>query len=182
MEQAVKAMEAPDRFGFMENKTDAGRRVRTSSAFWRTAQNVAKQLLKLPESEEYWYQKIAWANLFPVAPSDGGNPSAALIEAQRPIAKEILNATIKYYKPTHILFETGWDYWLNYKGFSMLDGFYEDKRLPDESGIVIKKGHIETAKVVIASRPENKIAIIPTELTKERFYAETVIKAFESLE
>ena len=85
------------------------------SAFWRTAKLISSEIVGFSPDEANWYERIAWANLFPQRRAKAENPSDHLISAQRPIARKLLNQTIDVYKPTHILFVTGWDDWLYYR-------------------------------------------------------------------
>ena len=105
-----------------------------------------------------------------------------MISAQRPIAKKLLNQTIDVYKPTHILFVTGWDHWLYYrtdhkKGDHfqcMLDGIPEAeiKAIADRKKAVIWGGLCRGAKIVIANRPERKA---------ETEYVKSVLRAFQDI-
>ena len=116
VEKAYRALFAKRRYGFIEeNRIKHHYDTIARSAFWRTAKLISSEIVGFPPDEANWYERIAWANLFPAAPSEGGNPSDHLISAQRPIARKLLNQTIDIYKPTHILFVTGWDDWLYYR-------------------------------------------------------------------
>ena len=116
VEKAYHALFAKRRYGFIEeNRVKHHYDTIARSAFWRTAKLISSQIVGFSPDEANWYERIAWANLFPAAPSEGGNPSDPLISAQRQIAKKLLSQTIDVYKPTHILFVTGWDYWMYYR-------------------------------------------------------------------
>ena len=58
----------------------AGHRVE-NSPFWRTVHEVADRLG--PDASRPWWSRVAWANLYPIAPNDHkGNPEGVLREDQ----------------------------------------------------------------------------------------------------
>lgn len=182
-ETGTRAVCEKNRYAFFEENKKENYDTVARSAFWRTTRTVSRVLIGFPEDEENWYERIAWANLFPVAPSEGGNPSGKLISSQRSVAKKILKTTIDAYQPTHILFETGWDYWMYYRKNSknknaqyecMLDGIPKSdiRKISGIKGTVLWYGRIGDSKIVIAIRPERK---------DEEKYAEEVLKAFYKL-
>jgi len=76
--------------------------VKTSeSPFWRYAGMIAQTLLDT--QDDSWSKKIAWTNLYKVAPAKEGNPSHALCKKQLPSCKQILEEELRILKPTHIL-------------------------------------------------------------------------------
>lgn len=183
VEKAYRALFAKHRYGFIEeNRIKHHYDTIARSAFWRTAKLISSEIVGFPPDEANWYERIAWANLFPATPSEGGNPSDHLISAQRPIARKLLNQTIDVYKPTHILFVTGWDDWLYYrtdhkKGDHfqcMLDDIPEAeiKAIADRKKAVIWGGLCRGAKIVIANRPERKA---------ETEYVKSVLRAFQDI-
>ena len=183
MEKAYRALFAKRRYGFIEeNRIKHHYDTIARSAFWRTAKLISSEIVGFSPDEANWYERIAWANLFPAAPSEGGNPSDHLISAQRPIVRKLLNQTIDVYKPTHILFVTGWDDWLYYRTDHkkedhfqcMLDGIPEAeiKAIADRKKAVIWGGLCRGAKIVIANRPERKA---------ETEYVKSVLRAFQDI-
>lgn len=182
-EKACHALFAKHRYGFIEeNQIKHHYDTIAKSAFWRTAKLISSEIVGFPLDEKYWYERIAWANLFPVAPSEGGNPSDHLISAQRQVAKKLLNQTIAVFKPTHILFVTGWNRWMYYETDDKKDGHFqcmldgipeaEMKNITDEKKAVIWRGMCRNAKIVIANRPERK---------PEAEYAKKVLQAFQNI-
>ncbi len=76
------------------------------SAFWRVIKELSTHVCK----KEDWWNWIAWDNLYKRAPSEGGNPSAALRKKQLSVCKEILEEEIKLLNPNTIIFFTsGWE-------------------------------------------------------------------------
>ncbi|MEL6477322.1 MAG: hypothetical protein AAFR17_08330 [Pseudomonadota bacterium] len=74
------------------------------SAFWRIARRV---LAELTASGEDWSSHLAWSNLYKVAPWEGGNPGAKLMDYQWGLAARLLRAELDLFQPRHILFVTG---------------------------------------------------------------------------
>lgn len=188
IEEAYKAINDCDRFEWVqENRTKYGelKDYTNSSAFWTYAHAVLNRLngLDIDAKDSTWYERIVWANLYPVAPSEGGNPSDGVIQAQREPAKELFIQAIEYYKPTHILLETGWDYWFHYRVGRKQYGYFVDESYvePDYSEVgdpsknkehVIWSGLMAKCPTVIAKRPE---------LRNKTEYVENVVKAFEDI-
>lgn len=81
-----------------------GHRV-ASSPFWRTAHEVVEALT--PGSAQ-WFSRVAWANLYPIAPNDvKGNPEGALRDIQIRPAAEFLDAVIETLSPRLVLVLAG---------------------------------------------------------------------------
>ncbi len=81
---------------------DAHGLIKTSELpFWRYAGIIAQALLDTRDNS--WSKKIAWTNLYKVAPAKEGNPSDALCNKQLPSCRQILEEELRILKPTHIL-------------------------------------------------------------------------------
>ena len=81
-----------------------GHRVR-NSPFWRVAHEVTNALAP---GDSPWFSRLAWANLYPVAPNDvKGNPGGALLEAQTRPAAAFLDAAIRGIEPRLVLVTGG---------------------------------------------------------------------------
>ena len=130
------------------------------SPFWNYTKEIHAKLYR--SSPERWFESIAWSNLYKVSPSKG-NPSAKSLRLQKDICSKILDYEIDVIKPTHILFETGYN-WV-----------FENITINGEK---CDNGHVEwigtykKAKCVISCRPERK--------NKEEF-ADHIVKAFNSI-
>ena len=49
-----------------------------------------------PDSDSPWYARLAWVNLYPVAPENPpGNPGGPLREAQDPLVGDLLRAVVE---------------------------------------------------------------------------------------
>jgi uracil-DNA glycosylase len=55
---------------------------------------------------EPWYHKIAWSNLYKVAPFRGGNPNSSLQRLQRKYCLDILKYEIEILKPEYVVMLT----------------------------------------------------------------------------
>lgn len=127
-----------------------------------------------------WFETIVWSNIYKIAPKENGekgkpmNPDNRLCRAQIEICRDILEKEIDTYKPTHILFITGYDWW-----------FYDKKKvygvqeLFSDCTAVNNLFALGTARfrkdgldipVVIASRPERR---------KESAYVDAVVNALK---
>lgn len=76
------------------------------SAFWR----LIRKVTEIYYSEE-WYSKIAWTNLYKVAPWKGGNPNGKLQNVQRKHCFDIFRKEIEILSPEYvILLTSGWEW------------------------------------------------------------------------
>ena len=85
----------PDRMDWIE-----GNRV-WNSPFWRVAREVTDAVVP---GRGPFYSRMAWANLYPVAPNDvKSNPAGALLKTQTKPAAMFLAATIQALRPRLVL-------------------------------------------------------------------------------
>jgi len=123
-----------------------------------------------------WYEKIVWSNLYKVAPTMGGNPDEKLKALQLGVCKELLKTEIEEFKPTHILFVTGYSGWFenfnNLMGEEILfDRKAEYNNYVEASGTwYLSDG--KCASIVVAVRPERR---------NKDGYVEAVVSAFTDL-
>jgi hypothetical protein len=83
----------------------AGHRVE-NSPFWRTAHDITDALAPDPESP--WFSRLAWANLYPIAPGAyKGNPEGTLRQVQTTAAAEFLSAVVDALAPRLVLVLAG---------------------------------------------------------------------------
>ncbi len=76
-----------------------------NSPFWRTAHEVTDALAP---GEGPWFSRVAWGNLYPVAPNDyKGNPDGALREVQTRPAARFLDALVDALDPRLVLVVAG---------------------------------------------------------------------------
>lgn len=82
----------------------SGHRVH-NTPFWRTAHEVVDALTPGPAP---WYSRLAWANLYPIAPNDAaGNPEGVLREVQTGPAARFLDAVVEALDPLLVLVLAG---------------------------------------------------------------------------
>ena len=126
-------------------------------------------------AEGKWMENIAWSNLCKLSPKKGGNPGKKLQEAQRDICREILQCEIDTYKPTHILFVTGYKYWFEHFAdiFENVNNYSERNvsRGSDKNYVFVEATatYYNGVKVVVSCRPERR--------PKEQF-VDAVVSAF----
>lgn len=127
------------------------------SPFWRVARRLLAALGE--DASGRWVERIAWSNLYKIAPLGGGNPSNALCRAQIGPCRAILAEEIRRFEPTHIFMPVGWNWFES-------DGRYDFSRLfggVRRSGGTYAEGSAyfalpggRMAQVVIACRPERR--------------------------
>lgn len=88
-----------------EYKRSSGDPNARNSAFMRVMVSVSKALYK----NNTWYTKVAWSNLYKVAPPKG-NPKEKLKKEQYSLCKKILQKEIEILSPRFVVFLTsGWE-------------------------------------------------------------------------
>lgn len=177
----------------------------SSSPFWRTSKRIWGKLSGNEEDEtDRWVDYIAWSNLYKIAAPDplqickritktespskelyekfkklNMNPTSKMGELQRETCIKILQKEIEVYKPTHILFITGWD-WV--EPFKNIMDQIEEKNPKNICRTTSKKqknevyvegvGKIGNTKVIVACRPEGR---------DETKYVKQIINVFNNL-
>ena len=171
--RAMKHMNDTGRWKWVEN--DNGRLItggKTAyslerSRFWNYSREIYKHLAEgcnKPDAR-IWMDNILWSNLYRISP-ESGNPSGSSQKKQKEACAKILNAEIEYFKPTHILLVTGYDYWLS--NFPDIQ-----EKLPKHTGVYIEaKGDLNGAKAIVTKRPER---------AKKFEYVQECIEAFNSI-
>lgn len=99
---------------------DEGTYPLSASPFWRTAKNIWRKLSE--QESDRWVDHVAWSNLYKIAPSNDtaetrynyANPSTTLCRKQLKACHSILVREMEKYKPTHLLFITGWDWFYDW--------------------------------------------------------------------
>ena len=139
---------------YIDEKTKEEKRYNTNrSAFWRCIKQVIHQLKPITTEQERYFEHIVWSNLYPISPYEGGNAVGKLQDIQLELSKEILIEQIKYYRPTHILFITDWDYWFE----RFADIFPNVHKTGDSAkDNIVGCGMYENKKIVVSIRPEGK--------------------------
>lgn len=83
----------------------------SGSPFWRVSHRIWQGLSEFDCIR--WVDNIAWSNLYKIAPAKTGNPTTTMCKKQFTACRAILRHEIESYKPTHILFITGWRGWFS---------------------------------------------------------------------
>lgn len=138
---------------------------------------VAKEILRLfGASESNWASKLAWSNLYKIAPAVAGNPNGEVQHIQRRAAIQILKKEIDLIRPKHILFMTGYNFpgwtWRNSKTEESFLKAFGIKSTSDMGEIVEGYATYNNSKIIVTCRPETK-EIKP--------FAETVRSAFDKI-
>jgi hypothetical protein len=140
------------------------------SAFWRVLRTLARELLDCNEPD--WPSHLVWGNIYPLAPSCGGNPNGALQRAQFEGCCKLLHQEIEEYRPRRLIFLTGLD-WAE----PFLRGKFEPSTIgslpPVETAgnWVVGSGH--RASAVVAPHPQGK---------PEAQWTAAVVAAFRALD
>lgn len=74
--------------------------------FWGPLKHITEHFLGQHDPE--WMENVAWTSLYKLTPRDGQKMSRDLMDMQKDLCKEILNAEMDLLDPTHVLFLTGW--------------------------------------------------------------------------
>ena len=151
------------REGIDRSPSDIGKYLLTRSPLWSYTKDIWSNLYgKQQRWEERWFENIVWSNLYKIAPHESGNPSGKLMKYQKDVCLELLKREVEYFKPTHILFITGKDW------FSPFTNIFDEVRFRKAncaSGVNKNNIYVEgtgcyrfaegdNAKIIIACRPE----------------------------
>lgn len=126
--------------------------------------------------EERWFENIVWSNLYKIAPTLGGNPSEKLKKTEFEACAALLLAEIEQFKPTHILFATGYDGWFDefdrrYNKNSGDSDYYclLDAKYKNRDTYVEARGTLMGVRFVVSKRPETE---------PEEPFVNAVVKAY----
>lgn len=116
-------------------------------------------------TEENWQQRIAWSNLFQVAPRKTGNPAWRMVRDDLPLYIRILRREIWQYEPNLVLFATDMNFFDHYSGNAKYASFCELLNPQDvcsrETQYVRMAGTFvddPDIKMIVCCRPEGKPA------------------------
>ena len=156
-----------------EEREERGTYKLTGSPFWSYTKNIWDILNGGRDSlwNERWFEKIAWTNLYKIAPTGftekdgkritwGANPNTTECKKQLEVCKKLLGAEIEFFKPTHILFVTDKAGWYDDFGDHLEKSFYA-KNIKEIDNEFVKKtmeyiiGNT-VCKVVVVCRPETR--------------------------
>lgn len=114
-------------------------------------------------NEENWQQRLAWSNLFKIAPRNGGNPSWLMIRKDIPLYREIIKEEISQNKPNVVVFVTDMNFFDPYPNSKTYSSFLELinevklSSIPSEyicmAGNFVDNPEI---KLIVCKRPERR--------------------------
>lgn len=140
------------------------------SSFFRCTKGILNKIKPETETQKRWFENIVWTNLYTVAPLHSGNAEGKLQNIQLEESKKLLAQQIKFYKPTHILFITDWEWWFD----RFTDVFCDVVKIGDsKNDNVVGAGHFNNAKVIVTVRPDRTRPNRPNE---EKFINDVVEK------
>ncbi len=120
------------------------------SQFWSVINKTLKGL-KIIESDRGWSSYIVWTNLYKIAPHKSGNPSKALMKAQREICNNLLELEINHFEPKRILLLTGINWSKEFTAFQN----YKISKYDGKAVGEYKLNNGKVAKYVIAPHPRS---------------------------
>ena len=166
---------APDGNCFRELHNNEGTAYLVRSAFWRVIEGIWRELASADDCRFVDY--IAWSNLYKIAPKTKGNPTSTMCQKQFAACKELLEAEIDAYKPTHILLITGYDWYADqHCDFSQI--FDNDPQRTAPSG---QTTYVEdTTKKILNGKAVPVVVTVRPEGNKEDEFVSETVKAFSS--
>lgn len=134
----------------------------SKSPFWKVAHGIWCKLYKSDKDD--FIKRIAWSNLYKIAPKDGGNPTTGMCKKQFKACYDILKEEIRTYRPTHILIISGYKHWYAWEGYDFSNIFIcnQDLVSNNENKTIFVEGTAkfnldgELIPVVITCRPEGR--------------------------
>jgi len=154
----------------------------SKSPFWRVIERVWRGLTG---SDDFRFvEHLAWSNLYKIAPNENkelnisaGNPTTTMCKRQFAACRELLDAEIHAYKPTHILFITGYDWWYADKQCDFSTLFENNNRIGNNN--TDRSIYVEgTAEYLLDGRSVPVVITCRPERRDETAYTEATVKAF----
>lgn len=134
------------------------------SAFWRVTRKVVQRLYtQTNQSPDVWCEGLAWTNLYKVAPSDGGNPSTTLCDAQLEHCCQLLQLELTKLHPARTLVVANVAWWWPFAAHLGLT--ITPKRGPQ----VQATSRFADTTIVFTERPERKAEQPYVDAVVERF-------------
>ena len=113
-------------------------------------------------TDENWQRRIAWSNLFKIAPRNGGNPSWKMIRDDIPLYRELLEQEIMLCKPNVVVFTTDMNFFDPYPGSKKYESFLplmKEEKPGIESKYICAAGSFakdDSIKMIVCKRPERR--------------------------
>lgn len=133
----------------------------SNTAFWRAVKLVVEGL---GTGSDYWASRLAWTNLYKIAPATGGNPAGKLRKYQLQHCINLLKLELDGFKPRYVLVVTG-DWFMPFIGPF---GFTSNLTQSAENPYILRTENRNDQKWVFTVRPER---------IKSNLFATQVLKA-----
>ncbi len=136
---------------YMWRKLPGQRYATSSSSFWRAVKRMLENVDADATLDPKWSGRLAWTNLYKIAPASGGNPDKRLQQLQRTHCEQILIEEVEAFSPSRVLFMTGLDWAKPFLAPLQIEFAATGK------GHAQAVGKLPTgARVVVATHPQGK--------------------------
>jgi len=107
-------------------------------------------------NQNSWPSHLAWSNLYKVSPAHGWNPWLNLKDIQQPECIELFKLEICTYRPTRLLFVTGFDEWARpfLEALTARGEQPPNVKYVEQIGEICLDGKANPIRFVVACRPE----------------------------
>jgi len=131
------------------------------SQFFYSTRNALESLCRANrislDNGKAWFENIVWTNICPISPVDegdanAGNATGLLKEIQLSMCGKLLTEQIHYFKPTNILFFTGWKQG-DEPAFNDVQSSFPNVQHCEEDDRIVGKGVYNGIPVVVAVYP-----------------------------
>jgi len=131
------------------------------SYFWKATKAV---LGALWEDDEPWASRLAWTNLYKIAPTKSGNPSERLCSYQLRRCVKLLELELEMLNPRYVLLVTG--HWC--EPFIKEFKFSDDVIVPHgERSCILRTARWNQQKWVFTTRPDTRPPVDPSMFAKQ---------------
>ncbi len=141
------------------------------SPFWQ----LCRSLLAMQDESDAWSSRVAWSNLFKVAPFKTGNPEPKTMVASIRPCIDLIKEEINVYNPSHIVFVTD-SWWMEPADYTN-ESFAKElgiHLIPNSPNTVVGMGTYQNSKIVVTKRPE-------TAKTSRVDHSKQILDALKSL-
>ena len=120
------------------------------SQFWMVLKSLTRKLEG--RDTDQWSSRLAWSNLYKVAPKEKGNPSGELKTSQRQVSGvELLQEEIRQMKARAVVFLTGHG-WAGH----FLRRMNVEWAVEERDGSAVQAGVVENVPFVVSRHPQGK--------------------------
>ncbi|MDO4953068.1 MAG: hypothetical protein Q4E34_04500 [Synergistaceae bacterium] len=130
------------------------------SGFFYATRRILRKLYSdngLDLQDKGWIENILWSNVCPISPEDegdaaAGNATGELKRCQVSVCGELLAEQMQYYKPTHVLFFTGWEQG-DEPAFNDVRAVFQEVSQCEGDDRILGKGKYRGTPIVVAAYP-----------------------------